>query len=377
MLEVEISGRWGDFALDATFESDARVTALFGRSGAGKTSIVEALAGLRRPAAGRVVVDDVVLFDSDRGIDLAPERRRLGYVFQDARLFPHMTVARNLGYGARRAPRDAPGADFGEVVRLLDLAPFLARRPADLSGGERQRVAIGRALLAGPRVLLMDEPLASLDSALKHEILPFIERLAESGATAIVYVTHAMEEVLRLADRLVLVSEGRIAAQGGVEELLSRLDLTPDTGRFDAGSAFACEVATHDERWDLSHLRFPGGGFWVPRIDLDPGARLRVRVRARDVSLALMPPERSSVLNVFAGEVIEVGATEGPQVDVLVDIGVPLRARITRRSLEELAIRPGVAVHAVVKAVAIDRASLGGGIDRPPRRALDATAARQ
>ncbi len=366
MLEARITGRWGDFELDAAFESDARVTALFGRSGAGKTSIVEALAGLRRPASGRIAIGDMVLFDSAKGIDLPPERRRLGYVFQDARLFPHMTVARNLRYGARRAGPGGEAADFDEIVRLLDLAPFLARRPRDLSGGERQRVAIGRALLARPRLLLMDEPLASLDQERKLEILPFIERLAEAGDARIVYVTHAMEEVLRLADRLVLVSEGRIAAEGGVEELLARLDLTPETGRFDAGSAFACEIGGHEDSWDLTRLAFAGGDFWVSRVALAPGRRLRVRVRARDVSLALVPPEQSSVLNVFAGTVTEVGATDGPQVDVLVDIGAPLRARITRRSLEELAIRPGLALHAVVKAVAIDRQSLGGGLGRRP-----------
>ncbi len=364
MLEVAIEGRWGDFALDARFVSEARVTALFGRSGAGKTSLVETLAGLRRPTSGRITVDGEVLFDAAAGIDLAPEHRRLGYVFQDARLFPHLSVAGNLRYGARRAK--APG-DFAEIVALLDLAPLLARRPRELSGGERQRVAIGRALLAGPRLLLMDEPLASLDQARKLEILPFIERLANDGAVRIVYVTHAMEEVLRLADRLVLLSHGSVAAEGGVEELLARLDLTPETGRFDAGSAFACTVAAHDATWDLTRLDFAGGDFWVSRMALPPGQRLRVRVRARDVSLALVRPERSSVLNVFSGRVTEIGAVDGPQVDVLVDIGAPLRARITRRSLSELGIEPGREVHAVVKAVAIDRQSLGGGLGRPAR----------
>ena len=210
MLEVALQSRLGDLALDIAFAADRGITALFGRSGAGKTSIVEMLAGLRRPTGGRVVLDGETLYDGATGIDLAPERRRLGYVFQEARLFPHLSVAGNLNYGLRRTRRTDRRVGFDEVVELLELASLLTRRPRTLSGGERQRVAIGRALLASPRLLLMDEPLANLDQTLKQEVLPFIERLSTELDIAIVYVSHSMDEILRLADTLVLVSVGGV-----------------------------------------------------------------------------------------------------------------------------------------------------------------------
>ncbi|MDP6707781.1 MAG: molybdenum ABC transporter ATP-binding protein [Alphaproteobacteria bacterium] len=360
MLEVALQGRQGDLAIDVAFAADRGVTALFGRSGAGKTSIVEMLAGLRAPSSGRVHLDGETLYDSEAGIDLAPERRGLGYVFQEARLFPHLTVAGNLSYGYRRTKASQRQVGFDEVVGLLELGSLLGRRPRTLSGGERQRVAIGRALLAGPRLLLMDEPLANLDQTLRQELLPFIERLGGELDIAIVYVSHSMDEILRLADTLVLVSDGRIVAVGAVEELLARLDLAPETGRWEAGAAFQAEVAAHDDGHRLTRLAFAGGTLWVGRLDLAPGARLRVRIRARDVSLSLIAPQQTSVLNVFPGTVIEIGEDEGPQVDVLIDIGDRLWARITRRSLHELGIAPGTPVHAMVKAVAIDRHSLGG-----------------
>ena len=360
MLEVRLHKQQGGFLLNAAFQSGAGVTALFGRSGAGKSSIVEMLAGLRRPDHGRIVLDGEVLYDSDAGIELAPERRRLGCVFQEARLFPHLSVLGNLRFGMRRTRAKERRLTIDEIVRLLDLAPLLDRRPQTLSGGERQRVAIGRALLTSPRLLLMDEPLANLDEGRKLEVLPFIERLAVELDVATVYVTHSMDEILRLAQTLILISEGRVIASGAVEELLSRLDLAPETGRWEAGAAFQAEVAEHDDTHLLTRLEFAGGSLWVARLDLDRGARLRVRIRARDVSLSLRAPEQISVLNVFPGTVLEVGSGDGSQVDVLIDIGDRLWARITRRSQVELAIEPGKKVFALVKAVAMDRNSLGG-----------------
>jgi molybdate transport system ATP-binding protein len=362
-LTVEIAHRLGDFMLEARFASAGRVTALFGRSGAGKTTLVNAIAGLVRPAYGRIEVEGETLLDTVRGISVPRHRRRIGYVFQEGRLFPHLTVRRNLRYGTWFAPREGRYVEFDRVIETLGIAHLLDRKPGTLSGGERQRVAIGRALLASPRLLLMDEPLASLDAARRHEVLAFIERMRDAFSIPIVYVSHAMDEVIRLADTLVLVDGGRIAAVGPVEELLSRLDLRPLTGRYEAGAVIAARVAGSDDAFALTHLDFPGGTLRVARIDAPPGAEVRVRIRARDVSLALTRPADISVLNIFEGTVREVAADpddpSGAQLDVRLDIGVPLWARITRRSARDLGIAPGRRVHALVKSVAIDRGSLG------------------
>ncbi len=369
MIEVDVRRRHGAFTLDAQFTTDTGdhggVTVLFGRSGAGKTSLVNLLAGLDRPDAGRIVIGGAVLFDSETGVDLPPEHRRLGYVFQDGRLFPHLSVLRNLTYGMKRHGNDGDGpVPLETAIDLLDLGALLDRRPATLSGGEKQRVAIGRALLAYPRLLLMDEPLASLDAARKNEILPFIEQLRDETGIPIVYVSHALDEVIRLADTLVLLSDGKVAAVGGVEDLMSRLDLRPLTGRYEAGAVIAATVRSHEEADGLTVLEFAGGTMRVPYTDLPLGKKLRVRVRARDVSLALAEPRDISILNVFPGTVREIGGEPGPQVDVLIDIGCPLWARITRHALDKLSIKPGKPVHALVKAVAFDRHSLGHGAER-------------
>ena len=365
MLSVDVKRRFGDFLLEARFEAAGGVTALFGRSGSGKTSLVNLLAGLERPEAGRIAVDDQVLFDSRHGIDVPPERRRIGYVFQDARLFPHLSVRGNLTYGMNLVPPAERHQDFDAVVALLGLESLLQRRPHALSGGEKQRVAIGRALLASPRLLLMDEPLASLDAPRKEEILPLIERLRDQLGVPVVYVSHVMEEVVRLADTLVLLSDGAVAAVGGVEELSARLDLRPVTGRHEAGAVLAVTVAGHDQEFGLSRLEFLGNRLLVPRLDLEIGSRLRIRIRARDVALALEPPAGTSILNVIPGVVREIEAGDGPRVDVLIDAGAPLIARITRRSAHALGLEPGKTVFALIKAVAIDRQSLGGRGARP------------
>ncbi|MFP6726498.1 MAG: molybdenum ABC transporter ATP-binding protein [Alphaproteobacteria bacterium] len=350
MLDLNVGTRLGDFSVDANIKADAGVTALFGPSGAGKTTLVNMLAGLLRPERGHIIVQGEILFDREQGIDIPPEARGIGYVFQESRLFPHMSVAANLNYGRRQ---DA--VNFDAVVDLLALGPLLKRRPNSLSGGERQRVAIGRALLAAPRLLLMDEPLVNLDAPRRSEILPFIEDLRREFALSIVYVSHNMDEIIRLADQLVVMTEGTVVANGPVAEITSRLDLRPLTGRWDAGSVIDTVVAEQDERDFLTRLSFKGGNLWLPRLDLAIGTSLRIQVRARDVSIALIPPADISILNVFAGEVIEVGEDDGPQVDVLLDIGAPLWARITKRSQRELDIAPGRMVHAMIKAMAVDR----------------------
>lgn len=360
MIEIEAACRFGDFSIDVAFTAPTEgIVALFGKSGSGKTSLVNLLAGLARPSRGRIVVNGVVLFDSAAGIDLPPERRRLGYVFQEGRLFPHLNVQRNLIYGQRRTPGGERHVDFDRIVGLLGIAGLLHRRPAELSGGEKQRVAIGRALLASPRLLLMDEPLASLDTARKDEILPFIEQLRDELRLPIVYVSHDSGELLRLADTVVLMSEGRAVAVGPLEEIMSRLDLRPLTGRYEAGAVLRAKVSAHDPDSALTLLDFPGGTLYVARLDLPLGTEIRVRLRARDVAIALTRPADISILNVFPGVIAEIGAGDGPHVDLKLDVGVPLWARVTRRSARNLELTVGREVFALVKAVAIDRHSLG------------------
>jgi molybdate transport system ATP-binding protein len=360
MVEIDVALKRGAFELEARFACGAPIVALFGRSGSGKSTLVNAIAGIVRPTRGRIAVGTRTLFDSARGVDLAPEARRVGYVFQDALLFPHMDVAANLAYGERLTPARDRFVERDRMIELLDLRRLLDRRPLDLSGGERQRVAIGRALLASPSVLLMDEPLASLDAPRKAEILAYIELLRDEIRLPIVYVSHALEEVTRLADHLVLMSEGRVAAEGNVAEVLSRRDLGPLTGRFEAGAVIEARVAAIDETFGLSTLAFPGGELIVPNIDALPGEPVRARVRARDVSLATRRPEGISVRNVFEVEVVAVSGEFGAIVDVSLSIGgTPLVARITRKSAHELGIRAGTRAYAMVKAVSIDRRSVG------------------
>lgn len=364
-LEVDVERRLGDLHVAARFVTEAGgITVLFGRSGAGKTSVVNMIAGLLRPERGRVALDGQVLYDSERGIDLPAERRRVGYVFQEDRLFPHLSVRRNLHYGRRFAPAEERRIEADAVIELLGIGHLLGRRPRSLSTGEKQRVAIGRALIACPRLLLMDEPLAALDTARRGEILPYIERLRDELAMPIVYVSHAVEEVDRLADEVVVMSEGRAAAVGAVEEIMSRLDLRPLTGRHEAGAVLDCAVEDHDRRYGLTYLRFPGGRLTVPFVDLPQGEPVRVRIRARDVSVARQAPAEISILNVFKGRVAEIDSEAGPIVDLRLDVGeapetAPLWARITARSVAELRLAPGVEVYALVKAVALDRRSLG------------------
>ena len=366
MLEVEVEKRLPGFDLSIAFSSEtAGVTAVFGRSGAGKTTLVNMLAGLVRPDRGRIVLNDRTLFSSRDRVNLPPERRRLGYVFQEGRLFPHLSVRGNLLYGFRRVVAAERLVEPDQVIALLDLGHLMERRPGGLSGGEKQRVALGRALLASPRLLLMDEPLASLDQARKDEVLPFIERLRDELAVPVVYVSHAMDEIIRLADTLVLISDGKAAAVGTVEELTSRLDLRPLTGRYEAGAVLEARVAGHDLVFALTELAFAGGRLRVPRLDLAIGTHIRVRIRARDVALALAPPENTSILNVFPATVQEIGQDVGPQVDLLLDLGgAALWARITARSRHELGLEEGARVHAMIKAVALDRYALGRGAPR-------------
>jgi molybdate transport system ATP-binding protein len=360
VLEVDIAHRLAAFELDIHFRTGRGLTALFGRSGAGKTSVVNAIAGLIRPERGRIVVDGSVLIDTERGIRAPAHRRRVGYVFQEGRLFPHLTVRQNLLFGRWFARDSAPASRLDDVVDLLGIAPLLDRRPGRLSGGEKQRVAIGRALLASPRLLLMDEPLAALDAGRKDEILPYLERLRDQASVPIVYVSHSVAEVTRLANTIVLISDGRVRAVGPVQEVMGRAELYPLAGRFEAGAVLAVRVAAHDARWRLTELTGAFGKLMVPLLDAPIGTALRVRIRARDVILALTPPIGISALNVLAGRVEALVPIEEGALEVELRLGGErLLARVTRRSGEALGLVPGRQVFAVIKTVAIDRRSLG------------------
>jgi molybdate transport system ATP-binding protein len=357
VLDLHVVKRQGGFLVDAAFVSpDVGVTALFGRSGAGKTSVVNMAAGLVRPDEGRIVVNGRVLFDGGRGIHVPPEKRRIGYIFQDGRLFPHLTVAANLTYGMQLTPRAERRVTLDAVVELLGIGHLLGRRPARLSGGEKQRVAIGRALLTSPALLLMDEPLASLDRGRKAEVLPFLSRLVGELSVPILYVSHSLGEILNLADTMVLMDEGRVAAAGPVEALMSRPDLQRLAGGEGPGTVVATTVAAHED--GMSRLGFPGGFLWVPKIRAAVGSRVRVRIAARSVAIALEPPHHTSFQNVLPGRVAAVTGRPGEMADVRVEVGFPLLARITPRALRSLDLTPGKPVYAMVKSAAVSRGHL-------------------
>ncbi len=312
MIEVAVRHARGAFTLDAGFSAEGRVTALFGRSGSGKSTLVDVIAGLVRPDRGRVVVDGVTLLDTDHGVRVPVHRRRIGYVFQDARLMPHLSVRQNLLFGRWFSRDRAGGPSLEAVADLLGISALLDRRPAGLSGGERQRVAIGRALLARPRLLLMDEPLSALDEARKAEILPYVARLRDEARVPIIYVSHALAEVARLADTVVVLDQGQVAACGPAAEILRRGGLFPGRDTGETGALLHLRVAAHDDAFGLTRLDGPPGRLTVPRLPLPLGTAVRVRVRARDVLVAREAPRSLSARNVLSGTVTAVTPGAGP-----------------------------------------------------------------
>jgi molybdate transport system ATP-binding protein len=358
-LSVDVLHRLGAFELEAAFETNGRLTALFGPSGSGKTSLVNLIGGLIRPDRGRIAVDGRVLVDTAAGTFLAKHKRRIGYVFQDARLFPHMSVSQNLRYGRFFRPKTERYADMAAVVDLLGIGGLLDRKPNLLSGGEKQRVAIGRALIASPQLILMDEPLASLDEARKAEILPYIERLRDETRIPIVYVSHSIAEVARLASDIVVLAGGRVTASGPTAEIMQRLDLLPEEERAEGGSVLDLAVTAHDDQFGLTMLASGGGEWRLPRIDAAIGSRVRVRVRARDVMIATEPPQGLSAMNIMAGRIVEIAMGDGPEALVKIDCGgATLMSRVTRHSVQALRLEPGKRVFAVVKAVTFDKANI-------------------
>jgi molybdate transport system ATP-binding protein len=362
-MSVEISLRHhiGTFDLAADFVSGAGITALFGRSGSGKTTLVNLMAGLMRPDSGRIKIGPRVLFDSEAGVDLPAHQRRIGYVFQEARLFPHLTVKQNLLYGAWFA-KQRGSANFDHVVSMLGIGALLARRPLNLSGGEKQRVAIGRALLSNPDILLMDEPLASLDDDRKGEILPYLERLRDDAAIPIIYVTHAVSEIARLATSVVLLADGKSIASGAAGDILGRLDLLPFTAQDEsgAGSLIDATIARHEVEDQLSVLTSPLGELRIPALAAPIGMALRIQIKARDVMLSLSRPADISALNIVPCRIVELRDDDGGMVNVDLDHdGAHFLARVTPKSVRHLELGPGKEVYAVIKSVAFDRRHVG------------------
>jgi molybdate transport system ATP-binding protein len=352
MIDIDVHLSRGTFTLNARIRAEALITALFGPSGSGKSTLVNIIAGLARPDRGHVVIGDTVLFDSAKRFSVPVWKRRVGLVFQDAQLFPHLTVRQNLLYGAHHAPRDASAVSMETVLGTLGIGHLLAKRPATLSGGERQRVAIGRALLSAPRILLMDEPLAALDQARKAEILPLIERVADEFKVPIIYVSHAVEEVARLADQVVLFEAGAIRAIGAPTEILT----LPNPDRFALTSVLTATVAGHDPDFDLTELHHPAGRLkLVGRLGVK-GRQVRVLIRATDVTLARDPLPSTTAQTVLSGRVLAV--TDQGRALARLDVGLDgdgtLAASVTRQGVARLELEPGTRIHALIKTVALD-----------------------
>lgn len=354
MLRLSVSKRWEGFELRARLDAPTPgIVALFGRSGCGKTTLINIISGLLKPDEGRVELDGVVLTDTRERVAIPVERRRIGYVFQDSRLFPHLGVLANLRYGLRRAPKGSRSIGLDEVLALLGLEPLLGRRPYQLSGGERQRVALGRALLSQPRLLLLDEPLAALDAARREEVLPYLEGLRDKLSIPMVYVSHQLEEVLRLATQVALMEAGQIVAAGALSDISLRPELQAIVGSEAVGAILDGAVARVDAERGITDVQVGGGVLHVSLQEASVGARIRVQLLARDIILATEPPRGLSVRNALQGVIAEISDDVGNAVLVKVDIGsgAAVLSRVTRHAVQDLGLRPGMGVWVLVKAV--------------------------
>ncbi|WP_428426338.1 molybdenum ABC transporter ATP-binding protein [Pararhizobium sp.] len=352
-LEVDIRHRLGAFSVEAAFSASKGVTALFGRSGSGKTSLINIIAGLMRPGSGRLAYNGDVLFDSDNRVFVPAHKRRFGYVFQEARLFPHLSVRSNLGYGRWFSGRSHAGTDFNRIVDLLGVGALLDRAPANLSGGEKQRIAIGRALLSNPRLLLMDEPMAALDEERKAEILPYLERLRDEADIPIIYVSHSVAEVARLATKVIILENGRVSASGDAATILSQPSST--ISRREAGVVIDGIVEATDADHQITVIHAGKAEIRVPHLSATIGKRVRLQIAARDVMLATSRPEGLSALNILPATIIEIGEPAQGMVDVRLDCGdVTIVSRITVLSRDVLELHAGKPVHAIIKSVALD-----------------------
>lgn len=353
MLSVKALKRFGQFTLDARFDAPTPgVVALFGRSGCGKTTMINVIAGLLRADDARIEIDGRVLEETSTNTYMAPEQRRIGYVFQDGRLFPHMTVARNLQYGLKRAPAAVRVSTFDQIVELLGLEGLLERHPFELSGGERQRVSLGRALLSQPSLLLLDEPLAALDAARREEVLPYLEKLRDHLSIPMVYVSHQFDEVLRLATHVVLMESGRILAQGSPGAISLLPSLRAIVGPDSVGSVLDGLVTRVDPDSGMAEMSVGDGSLSVSVRDAAVGDSVRVQLLARDIILATEAPRNLSVRNELRGRVVQLVPDESDAVLVTVDIGGgSVLSRVTRNAVESLGLKPGMTVWVLVKAV--------------------------
>ena len=357
MIDVRLNIAYSGFSLDVDLNLPGRgVTALYGHSGSGKTTCLRCIARLKRAEQGFIRINDEVWQDSDNGIFVPPHKRALGYVFQEASLFPHLSVLANLQFGLKRIARSRRRVDMAQATELLGIGHLLERHPQHLSGGERQRVGIARALLTSPKLLLMDEPLAALDSQRKSEILPYLQRLHDELDIPVLYVSHAQDEVARLADHLVLLSDGKALASGPIGETLARLDLPMAMGD-DAGVIIEGQVSAYDAEYQLLSLQLPATemNIRVTHAPMALGQALRCKVHARDISLTLQNSEFSSILNRLPVTVVsEQSADNAAHVLIRLDAGgTPLLARITRYSRDQLGVHPGQRLWAQIKAVAV------------------------
>jgi molybdate transport system ATP-binding protein len=351
-LSISIQHAFDGFALDVAFEAPKGLTVLYGRSGSGKSTIINAVSGLMRPDHAKISIDGQMVQDSDAGLFVPVHKRRLGYVFQDSRLFPHLTVARNLDYGARAARRRIDAAQRDRVIEMLGIGDLLDRRPIGLSGGEKQRVAIGRALLADPQLILADEPLASLDAARKAEILPYFERIRDETDIPIIYVSHSANEVARLATTVIALEDGKVMRKGPALDVLADPTAMP-MGVDHVGAVLNVRVKAHHQD-GLTELDACGDSYFLPHVKANIGADLRVRLPASDVMLALMRPSGLSALNIVEGrvEAIQNSSASSAIVTVSTRAGFVL-ARVTQRSVVAMALDVGVSCFAIVKTVAI------------------------
>jgi molybdate transport system ATP-binding protein len=356
MISVDVSRRQGQFLVSAAFESDGGILALFGPSGSGKSSIIRLIAGLDRPDRGRIVLGGVVVADTDQRIFLPAHRRRVGVVFQESLLFPHLTVLANLRYGRHFTPRAERRIAEEPVIDTLGIGHLLQRHPATLSGGERQRVAIGRALLASPRLLLMDEPLASLDWDRRQEILPLIERLRDEFAIPILYVSHAVEEVARLASEVAVMEQGRIVRLGPARQVLhTGIGDSPD--RFQITSVLEGRLGEPDKVYGLTPVEHPSGRLWLSGLIGPVGRTVHVVVRGVDVSLATERPRQLSIRTVLAAHIVDLVVTDGPTALAETELkdGTRLMVSLTRQAVDELALAVGRDVFVLIKSVAVDQ----------------------
>lgn len=353
-LSFSARHRLGAFTLDAAFTADKGVTALFGRSGSGKTSVMRIIAGLTKPDEGRIELDGTVLTDRQKRIFTPAHKRRFGYVFQEARLFPHLSVEQNLHYGRWFSGASADAAASSRVIEMLGIGALLQRRPEKLSGGEKQRVAIGRALLSSPRLLLMDEPLAALDEARKAEIIPYLERLRDETTIPILYVSHSVSEVSRLADQVVVMKDGRIDAAGPASDILSQPAFSTYLERREAGSILSGTVEAFDTAHRLATVRLGQTTLQVPAQSAEPGKAVRVHIPARDVMLATVRPEGLSALNILEGHVTDIALADGMALVQVACSGTLIQSRLTSLSIERLSLEAGSPVFAIVKSAALD-----------------------